>query len=228
MRKICEKSRKRTVKISVLKRILRNSWRLEKVKCWKHNFGNIGECFHGRDNWRNESYCLNEIDSFFTSVIFAVWERRVSSLSTDNTSEASSCHVRCVLESDFTQSHVPSCACSPAGDQQSCSHVYRIIIFYASGMYPLIKECHLNWGFASLHMAGWACVPQEKQVQHDSSQEGFKSFWGPVEQINSSKNSNKSNFTHFLAMSNYNKCYVTFGTKLRSRLLFYFVLLIQI
>lgn len=117
-----------------------------------------------------------------------------------------SCHVRCVLESNFTKSHVPSCARSPAGDQQSSSHVYRIIIFDASGMYPLIKECHLNWGFASLHMAAWACVPQEKQVQHDSSQEGFKPFWGPVQQINSSRNRNKSSFTHLLATSHYNKC----------------------
>lgn len=135
----------------------------------------------------------------------------------------------CSGEQFYQESHVPSCACSPAGDQQSPSHVYRIIIFYASGMYPLIKECHLNWGFASLHMAGWACVPQEKQVQHDSSQEeGFKPFWGPVQQINSSRNRNKSSFTHLLATSSKNKCYVAFRTKIRSRLLFYCVLLIQI
>lgn len=207
---------------------MRNSWGLEEVeKCWKRNFGNV-ECFHRKDNWRSESYSLSEIESFFTSVIFAVWERTVFKLGTDNMSEASSCHVRCVLESDFAESHVPSCACSPAGDQQSSSHVYRIIIFYASGMYPLIKECHLNWGFASLHMASWACVPQEKQVQRDSSQEGFKPFWGPVQQINSSRNRNKSSFSHLLATSSYSKCYVTFGTKIRSRLLFYCVLLMQI
>lgn len=229
MRKICERSRKSAVNISVLRRILRNSWRMEEVeKCWKHNFDNVGECFRRRDKWRNESYCLIEIDSFFSFSIFAVWERRVFSLSTDNISEASSRHLRCVQESNFTLSHVLSCACSPAGDQQSSSHVYRIIIFYASGMYPLIKECHLNWGSASLHMAGWACVPQEKQVQHDSGQEGFKPFWGPVQQINSSKNRNKSNFTHFLATSSYNKCCVTFGAKIRSRLLFSCMLLIQI
>lgn len=119
----------------------------------------------------------------------------------------------CSGEWFYWESHVPSCACSPAGDQQSSSHVYRIIIFYASGMYPLIKECHLNWGFASPHMADWACVPQEKQVPHDSSQEELKPFRGPVQPINSSRNRNKSSFTHFLSTSSYNKCCVTFGNQ---------------
>jgi len=41
--------------------------------------------------------------------------------------------------------------------------VYWIIIFYASGMYLLIKECHLNWGFASLHMAGEVVCPRKSR-----------------------------------------------------------------
>lgn len=176
--------------------------------------------------WRSESYCPNELDLFFISGILQCERERspISVLTTCPRLPAATWV--CSGERFYWESHAPSCACSPAEDQQSSSHVCQIIIFYASGMYPLIKECHLNWGFASLHMAGWACVPQEKQVQHHCSQEGFKPFWGPVQQRNSSRNRNKRSFSHLLSTSSYNKCYVSFGTKIRSRLLFYSVLLI--
>lgn len=127
-----------------------------------------------------------------------MWERRfskaVSNLSTENMYETSRCHV-----SNVTESHVPSCACSPAEHQQSSSYVYRIIVFYASGMHPLIKECHLNWGFASLHMAGRLCAPGKAGAAWQQPARRIQAW--SVQQVNRSGDRSKNSFPHLLATS---------------------------
>lgn len=135
---------------------------------------------------------LNEINLFFSNFCSVKEKGPQGSLRTQCWERVRSFQLPREVNSGewfYQESHVPSCACSPAGDRQSFSHVYRIIIFYASGMYPLIKECHLNWGFASLHMAGKAVRPRKSRCSMTAARKDPSlSFWGPVQQINRSRN----------------------------------------